>query len=107
MTPQVDLTWLCPNFLLRLLTATPGRPEAARSGCISAIKFKLQRVQPKRWPNIDLSLRNPICNNLFLQGLLLWWQRMGMDTEPVAALSGTELLTALVVPATVPPPQGV
>jgi hypothetical protein len=32
---------------------------------------------------------------------------MGMDTEPVAALSGTELLTALVVPATVPPPQGV
>ena len=48
VTPQVDLTWLCPNFLLRLLTATPGRPEAARRGCISAIKFKLQRVQPKR-----------------------------------------------------------
>lgn len=41
VTPLVDLTWLCPNFLLKLLTATPGRPEAARRGCISVIKFKL------------------------------------------------------------------
>jgi len=30
-----------------------------------------------------------------------------MDTEAVVALSGTELLTVLVVPATVLPPQGV
>jgi hypothetical protein len=30
-----------------------------------------------------------------------------MDTEPVVALSGTGLLTALVVQATVLPPQGV
>jgi hypothetical protein len=30
-----------------------------------------------------------------------------MDTEPVVALLGTALLTALVVQATVLPPQGV
>ena len=30
-----------------------------------------------------------------------------MDTDPVVVLSDTALLTALVVPATVLPPQGV
>ena len=113
VTPLVDLTWLCPNFLLPLLTATLGRPEAARRGCISVIKFKLPRDQPLLREEMTKQtaltpLRNKMSNrNLFLQGLLLWWQRTGMDTEPVVALSGTELLTALVVPATVLPPQGV
>ena len=113
VTPLVDLTWLCPNFLLKLLTATPGRPEAAWRGCISVIKFKLPRDQPLLREEMTKQtaltpLRNKMSNrNLFLQGLLLWWQRTGMDTEPVVALSGTELLTALVVPATVLPPQGV
>ena len=113
VTPLVDLTWLCPNFLLKLLTATPGRPEAAWRGCISVIKFKLPRDQPLLREEMTKQtaltpLRNKMSNrNLFLQGLLLWWQRTGMDTEPVVVLSDTALLTALVVPATVLPPQGV
>ena len=45
VTPLVDLTWLCPNFLLKLLTATPGRPEAASRSCISVIKFKQSLIK--------------------------------------------------------------
>ena len=38
---------------------------------------------------------------LIYLGLSLWWQRM--DTEPVVVLLVTEVLTALVEPATVLP----
>ena len=110
VTPQVDLTWLCPNFLLQLLTATPGRPEAARRGCISVIKFKLPaeiKVLNGTLLWKQMPSRNQISKKNFLQGSLLWWQRTGMDTEPAVELSATVLLTALVGPDTVLPPQGV
>ena len=110
VTPLVDLTWLCPNFLLKLLTATPGRPEAARRGCISVIKFKLPaeiKVLNGTLLWEEMPSRNQIFKKFFLQGSLLWWQRTGMDTEPAVELSATALLTALVGPDTVLPPQGV
>jgi len=71
VTPLVDPTCLCPNFLLKLLTATPGRPEAASRGCISVIKFKLPRDQPLllREEMIKqtslMPSRNQTSNNLF------------------------------------------
>ena len=40
-----------------------------------------------------------------MQGLLLWWQRTGMDMAVVALLDTLLVLTAPVVPDTVLPPQ--